>query len=292
MYVQQTINCKGRVIDLSKPVVMGVLNLTPDSFFDGGKWLKAEGYLNQVAQMLAEGAVIIDVGGMSSRPGAEIISETEELHRVIPAVERITKLFPEAILSIDTWRAAVAVEAVNAGAHIVNDISGGMFDAKLWQQIAGLQVPYILMHIQGNPENMQQNPIYSDLLTEVTDYFIEKIAGLKELGIKDIILDPGFGFGKTLTHNYRILANLQAFKLLGLPILAGMSRKSMICKALQVNPEAALNGTTAANMLALAQGVQILRVHDVKEAIEAIKIWELYQNELLHTTFIPKFTSK
>jgi dihydropteroate synthase len=281
MHVQQTINCKGVLLDLSTPVVMGILNLTPDSFFDGGRWLDDSNYLKQVEKMLKEGTSIIDIGGMSSRPGAETIAELVELNRVVPVIEQIAVRFPEAILSIDTWRAKVAKEAVGAGAHIVNDISGGDFDAQLWATVAALKVPYILMHIQGTPEDMQREPMYEDVLTEMTDYFIHKIATLKEEGVRDIILDPGFGFGKTLTHNYRILANLKAFELLGLPILAGISRKSMICKALAINPTAALNGTTAANMLALQQGARILRVHDVREATESIKIWKLYQNELL-----------
>lgn len=281
MYVQQTINCKGVLLDLSTPVVMGVLNLTPDSFFDGGKWLDDANCLNQVEKMLKEGASIIDIGGMSSRPGAETIAETVELNRVVPVIRQIAASFPEIILSVDTWRSKVAKEAIGAGAHIVNDISGGDFDPQLWATVAALQVPYILMHIQGAPENMQVQPHYEDILTEMTDYFITKLAVLKNLGVRDIVLDPGFGFGKTLTHNYRILANLKAFELLGLPILAGMSRKSMICKALNLTPDAALNGTTAANMLALEQGARILRVHDVKEASEAIKIWKLYRNELL-----------
>ena len=292
MHIQNTINCKGNLLDLSKPVVMGVLNATPDSFFDGGKWQEEKAYLNQAEKMLKNGATILDIGGMSSRPGANIISEIEELNRVLPVVKLIARQFPETIISIDTWRSKVALETVNAGAHIVNDISGGALDETLWETVAKLKVPYILMHMQGTPKNMQENPSYDDVLTTITDFFIQKLSKLNELGIRDVILDPGFGFGKTLTQNYRILANLKAFQLLGLPILAGLSRKSMICKGLSVKPKHALNGTTAANMLALIQGARILRVHDVKEAVETIKIWKLYQNELLHTTFIPKFASE
>ncbi len=273
---QSTLNCRGQLLDLSRPVVMGILNVTPDSFFDGGRYTDEVSMLKQAEKMLAEGAVILDVGGASSRPGAAEVSENEELKRVIPVIEAIKSHFSEVIISIDTWRAGVAKTAVEAGASMVNDISGGQFDAKMFETVADLDVPYILMHIQGTPGTMQQNPHYEDVVAEVLDFFVQKIEKLRALGVKDIVLDPGFGFGKTVEHNYQLLKNLHVFgNVTGLPVLAGISRKSMICKVLKVNPKHALNGTTALHVIALQQGAKILRAHDVREAVEVIKLWEM-----------------
>jgi dihydropteroate synthase len=225
--------------------------------------------------MLVAGAAILDVGGASSRPGAAEVSENEELGRVVPVIEVIKSHFPEAIISVDTWRSGIARAAVEAGASIVNDISGGRFDNKMYETVAELDLPYILMHLQGTPETMQQSPHYDEVVTEVLDFFIREIEKLRALGVKDILLDPGFGFGKTVEHNYRLLKNLHVFShVTGLPVLAGISRKSMICKVLKVSPENALNGTTALHMVALQQGAKILRAHDVKEAVEVIRLWE------------------
>lgn len=257
---------------------MGILNVTPDSFFDGGRYTEDAALLIQVEKMLQEGATLLDIGGASSRPGAAEVSETEECRRVIPAIESILRRFPEALLSVDTWRARVASEAVSAGAAVVNDISGGNMDTTLVQTTAKLGVPYILMHMQGTPNTMQQNPQYDDVVTEVLDFFIQKIAALQEEGVREIIVDPGFGFGKSLAHNYTLLRHLHVFRqVLELPVLAGISRKSMICKPLKINPPAALNGTTALHMVALQQGASILRAHDVREAKEVIKLWQLVE---------------
>jgi dihydropteroate synthase len=274
-----TILCKDRLLDLSRPVIMGILNLTPDSFFDGGRYKDDDSILQQTEKMLQEGATILDIGGASSRPGAEEVSETEELNRVMPAIEAILRLFPETILSVDTWRAKVAREAIATGAHIVNDISGGRLDPDMFTTAGEMQAPYVLMHMQGTPQTMQQNPHYDDVVTEVLDYFIHQTALLRAAGVKDIILDPGFGFGKTVEHNYTLLKNLKVFEnVLELPVLAGISRKSMICKPLGIRPEQALNGTTALHMVALQQGARILRVHDVREAWEVIRLWQELQN--------------
>lgn len=271
-----TLNCRGQLLDLSRPVVMGILNLTPDSFFDGGKYLGETAVLHQADKMLREGAAILDLGGASSRPGAAEVQVQEELQRVIPAIETILKNFPNTILSVDTWRAGVAREALNAGASIVNDISAGKLDGHLLQTVADFGVPYVLMHMQGTPDTMQQQPHYEDVVTEVLDFFIQKIAQLRGLGLKDIVLDPGFGFGKTVEHNFSLLKNLHVFQnVLDLPVLAGVSRKSMICKPLGIKPAEALNGTTALHVVALQQGARILRVHDVREAVEVIQLWEL-----------------
>lgn len=274
LYQQQTLNCKGRLLSLEQPVIMGILNITPDSFFDGGKYNQESSILAQTEKMLQEGASIIDIGGMSSRPGAEIISVEEELQRVIPVINKIHRNFPEAIISIDTIQSRVAIESITAGAHIVNDISAGKIDSQMYTAVAKLGVPYILMHMQGKPNNMQDAPKYEDVLQQVLDFLIEEVGKLRILGVKDIILDPGFGFGKTVAHNYELLKKLSVLKIIGLPILAGISRKSMICKVLKVNPDKALNGTTALNMIALQQGASILRVHDVKEAKETIRLWQ------------------
>lgn len=268
-----TLNCNGTALDLSQPIIMGILNVTPDSFYDGGKYLGVEAAVQQAEQMIAQGATIIDVGGASSRPGANIVETEEEMRRVIPVISAIKQQYPDVILSIDTWRGVVAKAAVQAGASIINDISAGSLDPDMFPTVAELNVPYILMHIKGTPENMQQNPEYQDITTEVLDFLIQKIAELRALGVKDIIVDPGFGFGKTIRHNYTLLNRLQEIKsVLQLPLLVGVSRKSMIYRLLDISPENALNGATALHVIALQQGANILRVHDVKEALEVLKI--------------------
>ncbi len=277
LYKPSTINCKGKLLDVSDPIVMGILNVTPDSFYDGGRYQKDTEVLSQVEKMLKEGASIIDVGGMSSRPGAKVIELNEELERVVPVIKIIHEQFPEAILSIDTIRAKVAKAAIEAGAHMINDISAGELDEQLFATVAELNVPYILMHMKGRPENMAKSSNYEDLLTEITDFLIKKIGTLRALGVKDIIVDPGFGFGKTIKHNFEILKNIHVFGVLECIILAGISRKSFIYKTLNIKPEDALNGTTALHMIALEQGAKILRVHDVKAAVEVIKLWKQLQ---------------
>jgi dihydropteroate synthase len=274
IFEKQTINCRGRLLDLSRPIVMGILNLTPDSFFDGGRFTDEVAMLRQAEKMLEEGATILDLGGMSSRPGAQLISEEEELQRVLPAVRALLARFPDAVISVDTFRSRVAAESVAAGASIVNDIYAGRFDGKMFRTVAELGVPYIMMHMQGEPANMQLAPSYGNVVQEVLHFFIEKLGELRAHGVKDVILDPGFGFGKTVEHNFQLLSNLSVFRMSELPILAGISRKSMICKLLKVNPERALNGTTALHVVALQQGARILRVHDVREAMEVIRLWE------------------
>lgn len=273
LFPKITLNCKGQLLSLEKPIVMGILNVTPDSFYDGGQYTANSTILQQAEEMLTAGAKIIDIGGMSSRPGAEIIETTEELKRVIPAIEIIIKAFPDAIISIDTIRSTVAKAAVEAGASIINDISAGKLDDNFYQTVAELEVPYILMHMLGKPKNMQDKPVYEDISLTILDFFIKEVGKLRKLGIKDIILDPGFGFGKTIDHNYQMLNKMHTFKILDLPILAGISRKSMIHKFLEITPQTALNGTTALNMVALQQGAKILRVHDVQEAVETIKLY-------------------
>lgn len=267
-------NCKGNLIFLDEPCIMGILNITPDSFFDGGNYLSEERIIEQAKKHLEEGAVILDVGGYSTKPGAAFVSEQEELNRVIPVVELLHRQFPEAIISIDTFRANVAQKAVEKGAAIINDISAGSMDENLLDVVASLNVPYILMHMQGTPETMQQNPQYENVVQEVMQFFYEKIAVLNQKGIKDIILDPGFGFGKTVQHNYQLMQSLEDFKIFEMPILVGISRKSMINKVLDVSPKEALNGTTVLNTIALSKGANMLRVHDVKAAKEAVLIME------------------
>jgi dihydropteroate synthase len=274
LHQQYTLNCKGKLLDLSHPIVMGILNVTPDSFYDGGKYVSDTSILEKAAKMLEEGAQIIDIGGMSSRPGAEIISVQEELDRVLPSIEMIIRHYPEAIISIDTIRSAVAKQAVQSGASIINDISAGKFDDQLFQTVADLDVPYILMHMQGKPKDMQENPAYKDIALEVLDFMIEQVGQLRALGVKDICIDPGFGFGKSLEHNYQLLKKMHIFKILELPILAGISRKSMIYKLLNTTPDKALNGTSALHMIALQEGARILRVHDVREAVEVVQLWQ------------------
>lgn len=274
---QLTLNCRGRLLSLQAPKVMGVLNVTPDSFYDGGRYTTEADLLHRAEQMLEQGASIIDIGGMSSRPGAELIEPAEELRRVLPAIRAIHEHLPEAIISIDTIRGQVAREAVAAGAAIINDISAGAFDEDMYPAAAELQVPYLLMHMQGSPKTMQQRPDYEDVVREVLDFFIAETGKLRALGVKDILLDPGFGFGKTVEHNYQLLKQLHVFQILDLPLVAGLSRKSMINKVLSIKPEQALNGTTALNMVALQQGAKLLRVHDVRPAVETIRLWQQLQ---------------
>lgn len=270
-----TLNLRGKLLDLSTPVVMGILNLTPDSFYQpegrNGQPPLSQ-VLTEAEHMLSDGATLLDLGAYSSRPNAEHISAAEESARLLPILEALVKTFPEAVISVDTFRAEVAERAIGAGAHIVNDISGGELDEKMFETIARLKVPYILMHMQGTPQTMQQNPHYEHLIAEITSYFAKKIHTLHDLGVNDVLIDPGFGFGKTLEHNYEILEKLETFKTLQVPLLAGVSRKSMIYKLLGGTAADALNGTTVANTVALLKGAKILRVHDVKPAVEAVKI--------------------
>ncbi|MDB2394261.1 dihydropteroate synthase [Flavobacteriaceae bacterium] len=269
------ISCKGKLINLTTPKIMGILNLTPDSFYDGGVFNNSDRALAQTEKMLLEGATFIDVGGASSKPGAVEISIDEELARVLPIIEEIQKRFPEAIISIDTYRSIVAQQAVATGAAIVNDISGGNLDAKMLGTVGALGgVPYIAMHMQGKPQNMQDNPSYDNVLVEMRSFFAAKIDEAHKAGIHDIIIDPGFGFGKTLDHNYSLLKNLSSMQIDGIPMLIGLSRKSMIHKLLEIEAADALNGTIVLNTFALQQGAQILRVHDVKEAQQAIHLIE------------------
>ena len=270
-----TINCKGKLIDFSSPKVMGVLNTTPDSFYDGGYYKNEKELLSQTEKMLLEGATFIDIGAYSSKPGASHISEEEELQRILPVVTAIIKEFPETIVSIDTFRSTVAKETVAIGAALINDISGGTLDEKMFETVAKLQVPYILMHMKGTPQNMQKNPTYGNITTELISFFAEQIFKLHQLHLKDVVIDVGFGFGKTLEHNYQLLKDLSLFKNLDVPVLAGISRKSMLYKPLDISAKEALNATTAANTIALLNGANILRVHDVKEAVEAINIVNL-----------------
>jgi len=272
---QTTLNCKGTLLNLETPVVMGIINLTPDSFYDGGQYKQEKDVLKKVEKHLTEGASILDIGGMSSRPGAELITVEEELQRVLQPIQTIVKEFPDIIISIDTVRSAVAKAAVEVGAAIVNDISAGRLDNNMYSTVAALGVPYILMHMQGQPATMQAEPSYEDAPLEVLDFFIQEVGQLRTLGVKDIIIDPGFGFGKSLSHNYQLLKLMHIFKILDVPILAGLSRKSMIYKALNSTAKEALNGTSVLNMVALQQGATILRVHDVKEAMETIQLFQL-----------------
>lgn len=269
-----TICCKGNLVDLSRPRVMGVLNSTPDSFFDGGKYWDPYLGLKQVEVMLRDGADFIDVGGYSSRPGASEVSQTEELKRVIPMVEGLLEEFPQALLSIDTFRAEVADKALDAGAAMVNDISAGLRDSEMLPLIAKRQVPFVMMHMRGTPQTMAEHTGYKNLITDILYYFSERLAAARKLGITDCIADPGFGFAKTREQNFELLGGLHAFKALETPILIGLSRKSMIHKTLGITPEEALNGTTALHMVALQEGANILRVHDVREAKECIGLWE------------------
>jgi dihydropteroate synthase len=265
---------RGKLIDLDSPKVMGIINLTPDSFFEGSRKPIVDEALKQAEKMLHEGATFLDLGAYSSRPGAEDISVQEEMDRLLPVVELILKNFPDALLSIDTFRASVAEAAVKSGAHIINDISGGQLDENMFAIIAKLQVPYILMHMKGNPRTMNSLADYEDVFGEVYDYFVDRYQQLKQLGVKDVIIDPGFGFAKKSEHGYALMNRLQEFNRLQLPILAGVSRKRMIYGLLGTTAAEALNGTTVLNTIALTKGANILRVHDVKEAMETVRIWE------------------
>ena len=272
--VNMTINCKGKLIDLSSPKVMGILNITPDSFYDGGKYSNDTTILKHVELMLNEGATFIDIGAYSSRPGANHVSEKEELNRVLPILDLVLKSFPETLISIDTFRSNIAKQTIEAGAALINDISAGKLDENMLPTVAELHVPYIMMHMKSTPQTMQQNTQYENLVKEVLFYFSERTALAKSLGIVDLIIDPGFGFAKTLEQNYDLLNNLELFKMIENPLLVGVSRKSMIYKKLGTTANEALNGTTVLNTIALQKGASILRVHDVKEAMETIKLVE------------------
>jgi dihydropteroate synthase len=267
-----TINCKGTLINLSTPKVMGIVNVSPDSFFDGGTLTNSNEILFQVEKMLRDGATFIDLGGYSSKPGAEFVSEAEELNRVVPIVKVLVEKFPDILLSIDTFRSEVAKKAIENGAALINDISAGLLDENMLDTVAKLQVPYIMMHMKGTPKTMQSLANYDDLLKEMNFYFSERIAKARSFGLNDIIIDPGFGFAKTMEQNYELLQNLELLQFHDLPILAGISRKSMIYKALETSPENALNGTTFLHAFCLQKGANILRVHDVKEAVECVSL--------------------
>ncbi|MCU0400062.1 MAG: dihydropteroate synthase [Algoriphagus sp.] len=270
-----TFQIKGRIYSLDKPKIMGILNLTPDSFFEGSRVsLEGKMVLSTAEKMISEGADFLDLGGYSTRPGAMDISTEEEIHRIAPAISLIKREFPEILISVDTFRSEVAKTAVESGADLINDISAGNLDSKMLETVAQLGVPYIAMHMRGTPQTMQQETAYQDLVPEILYYFAQKLEQFKKLGIKDVIIDPGFGFAKTREQNFQLLRDLKSFQRLGLPILAGVSRKSMIYKTLQISAYEALNGTTALNMFALLQGANILRVHDVKEAKETVTLFE------------------
>jgi len=278
-----TINCKGNLIDLTLPKVMGILNITPNSFFDGGKYTDENSVLQQVEKMLVDGATFIDVGAYSSKLNAEFVSEDEETSRLIPVIELILKNFPETLISVDTFRANVAKKAIENGACIINDISAGSLDENMIQTVAKLQVPYIMMHMKGNPQTMQSLAQYENIVKEMLFYFSEKVAQARSLGINDLIIDPGFGlFAKTLEQNFEVMNKLELFQMLELPLLVGVSRKSMIYKTLETSAEFALNGTTVLNTIALQKGVKILRVHDVKEAMECVKLCNKLNLKLSH----------
>lgn len=267
------INAGGKLIDLTAPKVMGIINITPDSFYAESRKIAIADVLKQAEKMLADGAAFLDIGAYSSRPGAADISIQEETDRLLPAIEAIVASFPSAVISVDTFRAGVAEAAVMAGAHIINDISGGELDADMFQSVARLQVPYVLMHMKGTPQTMNQLAQYDDVFGEVFDYFVKKIYRLKQLGVHDIILDPGFGFAKKAEHSYALMNRMQEFDVLQLPILVGISRKKMIYGLLNTTAGEALNGTIVLNTIALMKGASILRVHDVKEAVEAVKLY-------------------
>lgn len=277
-YLKHSLRCGNKMLNIAKPLVMGILNITPDSFYAGNRLGMHESWMLSAQKMVAEGAAILDVGAVSSRPGATAVSEEEELRRLIPVLEELALTFPETVLSVDTYRSAVAVKAVKSGAHIINDISAGELDPAMFETIAGLGVPYIMMHMQGTPNHMQVNPVYADVVKDIITYFEYRLEKLCHYGAADVLLDPGFGFGKTIFHNFEILRRLREFAGIGLPIVAGLSRKSMIYKVLDSTPEEALPGTTVLNTLALLNGARILRVHDVREAVETIKLMEVYLN--------------
>jgi len=267
-----TLNCKGRLLIIDQPIVMGIINATPDSFYSGSRQQSVDGALQQAEKMIQEGAVILDIGGQSTRPGGTTLTADEELKRVLPAIEAIYRQFPDCFISIDTYYSKVAREAVAQGASLVNDISGGSFDKAMTATVASLQVPYICMHIKGTIATMHENPVYENVTVEVLDYFIQKTAACSQAGINDIIIDPGFGFSKNSSHNFELLKNLDVFQMLNKPLLLGVSRKSTIYKTLGIPVEESLNGTTVLNTAGLLKGASILRVHDVREAMEAITL--------------------
>jgi len=271
-----TINCNGKILNLNSAVVMGIINITPDSFFEGHLNKKDSDLLLIAEKMIEDGATILDIGGQSTKPGSKRISAEEEVSRVIPALDLIRKNFPEIIISIDSYYSKVAVQAIESGADMVNDVSAGSLDEEMIPTVGKLKVPYVCMHMQGTPETMQQNPFYDNITLEVVQFFTKKIEACRKAGINDIIIDPGFGFGKTLEHNYTLLREMKSLQILDCPVLAGVSRKGMIYKTLSTTPENALNGTTVANTMALINGAKILRVHDVKEAKEAITIFNAF----------------
>jgi dihydropteroate synthase len=268
-----TINCKGQLIDLITPKVMGILNVTPNSFFDGGKYKNDSEMLSQVEKMLEEGTTFVDIGAYSSKPSAEFVLEAEELQRIVPIVQLILEHFPETLISIDTFRSEVAKVCIENGAAIINDISAGNLDTKMMETIAKYDVPYIMMHLRGTPQTMQSMTNYENIVKEILFYFSERIAKARSFGINDLIIDPGFGFAKTLEQNYEVLQKMELFEMLELPLLLGFSRKSMIYKTLHSTAEEALNGTTVLNAIALTKGAKILRVHDVKEAMECVSLF-------------------
>ena len=271
-YRTHLLNCNGKLLDISTPVVMGILNLAADSFYDGGRFADRDKMIDHVGKMLEEGAAIIDIGGQSTRPGAGRVDEKTEASIVIPALQLLKNKFPGDVFSVDTFYSSVAEAAIKEGAAIVNDVSGGTMDTHMFEIVARYKVPYVLMHMQGTPETMQKNPTYKNVTNEVMDFLAQKISVLHSSGVNDIIIDPGFGFGKTLEHNYSLLAHLELLKIFELPVLCGLSRKSMVGRLLNISPNDALNGTTVLNTIALLKGANILRVHDVKEAVEAVKI--------------------
>jgi dihydropteroate synthase len=267
-----TLNCKGRLLPIDTPVIMGIINMTPDSFYEGSRFGNIDEILHEADKMLNEGAGILDIGGQSTRPGSKAVGIAEELKRILPAIESIHHRFPEAYLSVDSYQAEVAREAVAAGADLINDISGGSFDPLMYETIAQLKVPYICMHVKGSQQTMHANPYYDDVTTEVLDYFIGRLTEVKNAGINDVIVDPGFGFSKNQEHNFKLLRELNCFSILGKPVMVGLSRKSTIYKTLNITAADALNGSTVLHTIALLRGANILRVHDVKEAMEAVKL--------------------
>ena len=275
MSVTNTLNCNNRLISLDKPVVMGIINVNENSFYSASRANTTDLVLEKASKMLQEGATFLDLGAMSSKPGSDIISIDDELNLILPAVEAVKKYFPEAIISVDTLRSEVAQEVIQAGASMINDISAGTFDSNMMKLVSSFRVPYIMMHMKGLPSDMQQNPSYEDVVMEITRFFMLNIQKARDVGIVDIIIDPGFGFGKSLEHNYQIMKQLEVLQIFDLPVMAGISRKSMIWRPLNTNADSALNGTTALHMYALQKGAKILRVHDVKEAMECITLHQL-----------------
>lgn len=272
-----TLNAKGRLLVISRPLVMGIINRAPDSFYSGSRFPDNTALLRQAEKMITEGADWLDIGGQSTRPGAAPVSEEEELRRVVDAIDLLHRQWPEVPLSVDTWYARVAAEAVGAGASIVNDISGGLLDPAMLTTVGRLGVPYICMHMKGTPATMNREAVYDDVVKDVLDFFIRRIEDCRRAGIHDVILDPGFGFSKTSAHNFQLLHRLDVFRMCGKPLLLGVSRKSTIYRTLGVTPEEALNGTTVLHTVGLLNGANILRVHDPKEAVEAIRLMEVYQ---------------